>query len=370
MNMQVSNNYISQRRDEYMLQYILLKDDVFSMTGFKVLQGQQKSGFIPCYRVVFNGKNKLSFDIQNYHNLASLLGTMSPQDFLQYIYKTFAVVAQMKEIGFLFPAGLETDLEKIFVDVKNKAVHMVCLPISEEYAEELQDDYVQVLKGNFLKGITENSNLRDSKTDKISKVLESPNETLDTVLDFIKANFPEVKDSIVNLPVRSENFTGEVTREISAVSSELNTSEIKQSEKAKKKEKSGILPRKSFFGSKKDKKQVQEEESSGTEVLGALFVPSIVLVGIKQKDEVLIKKQEFVIGKQEGKTDYAISYSAAVSRLHCKISHNEGKNYLIDLGSSNGTYINGRKLEPESPTLVSEGDTIKLGNVSFAVRSV
>ena len=57
-----------------------------------------------------------------------------------------------------------------------------------------------------------------------------------------------------------------------------------------------------------------------------------------------IHKREFVIGKSSENVDGKISGNPAVSRVHCKVFEREGTYYLVDLKSSNGTYIDGRRL--------------------------
>ena len=48
-----------------------------------------------------------------------------------------------------------------------------------------------------------------------------------------------------------------------------------------------------------------------------------------------------------------------VSRLHCALSVADGKIRLEDLGSKNGTYLNGERLQ--QPTLLTNGDEIWIG---------
>jgi pSer/pThr/pTyr-binding forkhead associated (FHA) protein len=81
-------------------------------------------------------------------------------------------------------------------------------------------------------------------------------------------------------------------------------------------------------------------ESNGfgsTEVL-TLFVPSIVLKG-SDNFEILIDKQEFTIGRD--KTVDRLIDSNSISRKQCAITYSNNRNYVTDLDSSNGTFLNG-----------------------------
>jgi len=54
-----------------------------------------------------------------------------------------------------------------------------------------------------------------------------------------------------------------------------------------------------------------------------------------------------------------------VSRRHCELSQDQGRLHVRDLGSRNGTFLNGRQVDEAD---VSPGDKIKIGAVTFAVQ--
>jgi regulator of protease activity HflC (stomatin/prohibitin superfamily) len=51
-----------------------------------------------------------------------------------------------------------------------------------------------------------------------------------------------------------------------------------------------------------------------------------------------------------------------VSRHHARLVVESGRMTLIDLGSTNGTFVSGRKLTPQEATPVGSGDNVGLGN--------
>ncbi len=56
-----------------------------------------------------------------------------------------------------------------------------------------------------------------------------------------------------------------------------------------------------------------------------------------------------------------------VSRHHCKI-HQRGGTYLVeDVGSANGTFLNGQRLTPYLPHVIKDGDELQLGRVTLRV---
>ncbi len=57
------------------------------------------------------------------------------------------------------------------------------------------------------------------------------------------------------------------------------------------------------------------------------------------------------------------AYRLGVSRKHAIIRHNQHKLEIYDLGSSNGTSVNGVKLASHQPHPLRDGDTIALGKM-------
>ena len=55
-----------------------------------------------------------------------------------------------------------------------------------------------------------------------------------------------------------------------------------------------------------------------------------------------------------------------VSRQHARLECTQSECFLVDLGSSNGTYLNSEKLQPNSPVLLKDGDKIKIGPFQLA----
>jgi hypothetical protein len=61
------------------------------------------------------------------------------------------------------------------------------------------------------------------------------------------------------------------------------------------------------------------------------------------------------------------AYANGVSRLHAAIKLVNNRVIVVDLGSSNGTYLNGVRLSPYIETPVSHGDLIYLGKLKIQV---
>src|SRR5262245_12078443 len=59
-----------------------------------------------------------------------------------------------------------------------------------------------------------------------------------------------------------------------------------------------------------------------------------------------------------------------VSRQHANLTFSSGQYALEDLGSSNGTFVNGKRMAPNRPVLLGEGDTFQIGPYLFTLREL
>ena len=89
----------------------------------------------------------------------------------------------------------------------------------------------------------------------------------------------------------------------------------------------------------------------------------------------LSSRSEFTMGRlSEGQpimpdidlTPYQ-AYASGVSRLHAVVKRENNRTVVMDLGSSNGTYLNGRRLNPHTEEELKHGDVVALGKLKIQV---
>jgi hypothetical protein len=61
------------------------------------------------------------------------------------------------------------------------------------------------------------------------------------------------------------------------------------------------------------------------------------------------------------------AYAQGVSRLHTVIIREGKQAHLMDLGSANGTYLNGKRLKPNVRQALKHGDLISLGKLKIQI---
>lgn len=89
----------------------------------------------------------------------------------------------------------------------------------------------------------------------------------------------------------------------------------------------------------------------------------------------LSDRNEFTLGRvSEGQPvmpDVDLSpfqaYANGVSRMHAVLKRDGVRVVVMDLGSANGTYVNGKRLTADTERLLNHGDVVALGKLKFQV---
>lgn len=79
-------------------------------------------------------------------------------------------------------------------------------------------------------------------------------------------------------------------------------------------------------------------------------------------------ERNIIVGRKQGVCNIVLDYDKSVSSRHCEICVRDGKFYIKDLQSSNGTFVNGSRVVSEAE--IFSGNIIKLGRLEmkFEVR--
>jgi pSer/pThr/pTyr-binding forkhead associated (FHA) protein len=88
-------------------------------------------------------------------------------------------------------------------------------------------------------------------------------------------------------------------------------------------------------------------------------------------------KEEVVIGREDPISEVFPDIDLTgfggmekgVSRKHALI-HRSGADYTVeDMGSTNGTYVNRKKILPNTPLAIKSGDEIRFGKLAFSLKA-
>lgn len=119
-------------------------------------------------------------------------------------------------------------------------------------------------------------------------------------------------------------------------------------------------------GAVQKKKNTPQKNSGSTVCMWNDAAPKIIrLTDIDNTSRAFRKTitDSLIVGRSSENCDIVIDYDKAVSLRHCRLMYIKEKFYLEDLKSSNGTKLNGMKLEQTSE--IHSGDVITLGRIKM-----
>jgi pSer/pThr/pTyr-binding forkhead associated (FHA) protein len=91
----------------------------------------------------------------------------------------------------------------------------------------------------------------------------------------------------------------------------------------------------------------------------------VIEQGSKAGQSVPLRGGAIVVGRGEG-SDLRL-LETGISRQHARFQPSPEGWSLVDLHSTNGTFVNGRRLPPEHPYLLRPGDRVAIGNTLLTV---
>lgn len=117
----------------------------------------------------------------------------------------------------------------------------------------------------------------------------------------------------------------------------------------------------------------QRSEIPATVVMKPQVIQTFHPVLISEKKDrypdIILKNQEMMIGKIQGIADICLS-GDLVSRVHARIIQDDSGCSIVDLGSTNGTYINGEQIEERHKVYLKDGDEIGFADVKYTFKDV
>jgi len=95
------------------------------------------------------------------------------------------------------------------------------------------------------------------------------------------------------------------------------------------------------------------------------MMPDPCLTRVKTGERISINKPVFRIGKEKSYVDYFIADNTAISRSHANIHTENGEYFIEDTNSTNHTYLNGKLINSNVKTKLTNGDKVRLANEDF-----
>lgn len=308
MNLLAEKGLITEMTCGSNFAYLLSNNDDFLSTEYKVLQSQVNSSFVKCMKMLFNGRIQLYYLISGWKPLSEFLENLEAESFLTIVSNLLGCIIDVKSNGFLACQNIDISLERIYVDSATYKVSLVYLPLKQR----LYGDYSifeNELRTGLVRLISRTASLNSARVLQISSDLSNGMLTLEDL-------WGRLRGAVSAAPVAAE-----------------------------RKEDAAI--------------RMPIRRTAGGMRIIAMNAPSRV--------EIAVNKNSFIIGKSASAADGVVSFNHKISRRHCRID-SDGQQYKItDLGSTNGTKVNGLRLEANRPQFLNNGDVIRLADSDFQV---
>lgn len=287
------------------LAYIVEDNAVFLPTEYKVLQSQAEGIFVKCMKLLYNGKIQFYYLTNGLKPFSEILSTLNADTFMTVVSNLFENILVVKNNGFLSCQNIDITFNHIFVDPATYKASLVYLPLAKKLYSDMFT-FENVLRVCLIKLIKDVSSLSSPHTMQLLDDLS--NSTL----------------SLEELAARIKGKGGVIVEKTHAIAIERPL-----------------------------------RENTGSIKLVALNSPVPF--------EIVITKDEFVLGRKRELVDGTISFNRMIGRTHCKIIHQGNCYAVVDLNSSNGTYVNKARLQSTQPCPIKDGDIIRLANSEFRV---
>lgn len=304
MNLLVEKNIITGMNCGSNFAYVVSDNSIFLSTEYKVLQSQT-SIFVKCMKMLYNGKIQIYYLTSAYKPLSSILPNLDVESFLTITANLLADIIEVKNNGFLSCQKIDISFEHIYVDPSTYKVSLVYLPMNQGMFDDFSI-FESELRTSLVKLISGLSSLSSPKTVQLSSDLSNGALSLEELYNRLKGGTANIKP---------------------------------------------VPP-------------TEPEHYPGSQFAGGMHIVSL---NAPARIEIIVTKDEFILGKKVGQVDGVISFNDKISRVHCKINWNGSYYTITDLHSANGTYVNHVRLQPEMPQPIKNGDVIRLANSDFQI---
>lgn len=295
--------------------YFLENNEIFYDIGFKVMQNQENVNLLECHRLKYNGKIKLVYFTRDYTSMADYIASSDVDTILSLIDSLIRALIQIENLGFLNMACIDNRLSHMYVEPNTNTIKIIYLPVNITGIHKNKNEFDNEIKAQLVQAIEQ---MRITDNPKMRQAVDALEDGTLKLHD-ISARIQHGRGFINNNTADSRN------------------SEVHETD-------------------------VQDRKSSFTNMDG------ICIQSIDGQFRFDIRENEFLIGKSSERVQGVITGNNAISRVHCKIVRKNGNYYVVDMGSSNGTYVNGKRIEPNIPEPILDKSQFRIANAEFIVR--
>ena len=280
----------------------------------------------------------------------------------KYFYKPKFLLSELKEMLSQFKASIESseDLQELS-PVQNdfqKNKMTAYRSKKEEIDNQVQESRVKKLEPGGRSSYTPKVNRSQLSQDEIEEMVRSIYHKQEE-----KESVQENEDSMDEPRSGMEIMTEDVTKKVEQGEQEKSCKETRKHNLFDNVFSQGRNPVKTAASQSPDYHAILKSVSVHTRY------------DLPKRIDVQLIDNRFIIGRatrtgEPSGADYEFgSEVTPISLKHAQIEWQEGSYYLRDLGSNNGTFLNGNKIEPQQDYLIEDGDRIAFA-VAFSKNSI
>lgn len=347
--------------------YKLNSNSDFSVTGYKVMQNQNGTGLLPCTKLMYNGKINLVYLVGSYKPLSFVVTRFGINELNAIIFNLIQRALDIQSNGFFRAENLELDFDKIFVDMSDYSVHLIYFPVTSGNTGKISnfDSEFRVALISLFNGFPV---FTAPQFQRLCSDLSNGSMSLDQIMKKLQDN--------INGNVYSSRVD---TNQVSTINQGYSYQDVQPAQLP------NVMPQQNFgqqqsyawqqglgmqrygnpagYGNNAEYQQPLNTQISSTPQ------PQMTIqsLGSPVQVNLNVTEPEYLIGKNPSMVNGAVTHNPAISRIHCKISYINGKYYLTDMGSANGTFLNQNRLNKQETRELHSGDYVRLANSDFII---
>lgn len=331
----------------------------FNVAELELLSTRAVPGLLCPVSVKGKQYNLLTFDVSLYTTLDFYLTCLqSPIQFIELAQQCIQIFKKMREL-YMKPENLISSLNQIYIMLQDRQVEFIFLPLMNYTGNFSLEFFFRQLAEKSVCGTYDFVLFREQYLQFLSRPSQFSLREFEAFLCAIQTSITgegaalkqrqvsAVQQHISPYSTYHPPLQTPVTDEYVAPASFSNQEQTGRT---------GTV----VFGATGGATSLQPDEKK-TMPLTAQVPPVGWIILEKGNRKICLQGQEVRIGSSSEKSDFVVE-NPTVSRLHAKVSCRNGRFYLQDCNSMNGTYCNGKFLGKGGETELQNGDTIYLSN--------
>lgn len=299
------------------LAYQFEKDETVFAIAQKVMLKQKLDSLLEGIEIACNGKPRIVYNIQTVKPLLEVIQTIDSKVVYQVLMQFLNLILKFEENDFLQKEAIDVNIYHMYFEMETQQLKCCALPVNSEFychdQKNWQAKYRQTL-ATLLKMCFKDA--PRGYTEVYSKIFDGVKNDIEI------AHFLQTCD--YQWYGLGSSVTGKEFTEHKVV---------------------------------KVEKEVQENKT----------IMRLECISHAEQRTININVEPFTLGSQSGDAMGKIRVGA-LSRNHCTIKMTNDVLTVIDNKSTNGSFINGFRLNPGVAYVIKNGDTLKLADVEFLVK--